>query len=96
MPAESSIVTSRKTTVAARNQQRPVRPHQLDDQRDDRRQRERPRDPHRGIARERGERVELQRKCFCRGVIEQRRQLQIEFGKNPEQQSDDERQRTAR
>ena len=35
--------------------------------------------------------------CFsgndlARGIVEQRRQLQVEFGKNPEQQSDDERQ----
>ena len=40
----------------------------------------------------RGHRVELQRKRFGRGIVEQRRQFQIELGKNPEQQSDDERQ----
>ena len=44
------------------------------------------------IAREGGKPVELQRKRCARGIEEQRRQLQVEFGKDPEQQSDDERQ----
>ncbi len=77
---------------ASRNQHRPVRPHQLSHDGNQRRQRQRPGDPHRGIAREGGKPVLLQRKRCARGIVEQCRQLQVEFGKNPEQQSDDERQ----
>ena len=68
------------------------RPRQLDNQRDNRRQRQPPRDPHRAVARERSQRIDLERKGFCRGIIEQRSQLQIELGINPEQQCDDKRQ----
>ena len=49
---------------AALHQQRPVRPDQLPDQRADRRQHERPGDPHRRVAGKRRRPLELQREGF--------------------------------
>ncbi len=52
-----------------------------------------PRDPHRGVARERGGLIELQWKRPRRRIVKQRSKFQIEFGINPKQQFDHKRER---
>src|SRR5207302_9958871 len=58
-----------------------------------RRHRQTPGDPHRTVARDRSPSVELQRKRSRRRVIEQRCQLEVEFGIDPKQQSHNKRER---
>jgi hypothetical protein len=74
-----------------RHHQRPVGPYQLHDERNDGRQRERPRNHHRAVADDAREYVEPQRKRARGFVVKQRSEFQIELGIDPEQQPDHER-----